>query len=230
MNDTQLYDVWWTEQETGEQRMEDDHQAHWRKVLGYVEEYDLRNFKVLDFGCNQGGFLRFLHGQRPFKNGIGIDLARRSVDIANQRKGSLPLHYEATSTPEQFGGRFDLAFSISVIYLLSDLKLHAWKIKQALKPGGVYYATYSDYSGNPSLNSMREKINRHGALPMNEHTLDDIAGAFLNEGFQVGIRRMQPQGYIALSDKERWFNSFADRMQYEYEQAYIFRFTAPAQK
>ncbi|WP_248925868.1 class I SAM-dependent methyltransferase [Paenibacillus hamazuiensis] len=230
MSENQLYDVWWTEKEVGEQLMEDDHQAHWRKVLGYVEEEDLRNCEVLDFGCNQGGFLRFLYGQRPFKNGIGIDLARRSVDIANERKGSLPIQYEATSTPEQYRSRFDLAISISVIYLISDLKEHAWKIRQALKPGGVYYATYSDYSGNPSLPSMREKINRHGALSMNEHTLDDIAGAFLGQGFQVGIRRMQPHGYIALSDKERWFGSFADKMLYEYEQAYIFRLTAPAEK
>ncbi|MBW5446104.1 methyltransferase domain-containing protein [Cohnella sp. CFH 77786] len=229
MSGSQLYDVWWTEPESGEQRMEDGHQVHWRKVLQYVEEQDLSEDTILDFGCNQGGFLRFLHGERPFRSGIGIDLARRSVEIANKRKGNLPIHYEATSTPEQYRHRFDLAISISVIYLISDLREHAWKIKQALKPGGVYYATYSDYAGNPSLPSIREKINRHGSLPMNEHTLDDIAGAFLDEGFQVGIRRMLPQGYVAVSGEERWFNCVSDRMLFEYEQMYIFRFTAPAE-
>lgn len=227
MNETQLYDVWWTEQEVGEQRMEDDHQVHWRKVLGYVEERDLRNLEILDFGCNQGGFLRFLYEQRPFKRGVGIDLARRSIKVANARKGTLPIDYEATSTPEQYGHRFDLAISISVLYLISDLKEHAWKIRQALKVGGVYYATYTDYAGNPSLPSLRDKINRHGALPMNEHTLDDIARAFLGEGFQVGIRRMLPPGYIGLSSQEQWFDRIADRMMYEYEQSYIFRFSAP---
>ncbi|MEF3311278.1 class I SAM-dependent methyltransferase [Paenibacillus sp. GYB004] len=229
MSENQLYDVWWTEQKDGEQRMEDEHQTHWRKVVGYMEESELSDFEILDFGCNQGGFLRFLYGQKPFKSGVGIDLARRSVDIANARKGGLPVRYEATSTPEQFQHRFHLAVSISVIYLISDLKEHAWKIKQALKPGGVYYATYTDYSGNPSLPSIREQINRNGALPMNEHRLDDIAGAFLGEGFQVQIRRIPPRGYITLSDQERWFGCYADRMLYEYEQAYMFRFTAPAE-
>lgn len=49
---------------------------------------------------------------------------------------------EATTTPVKFENYFDLAFSMYVIYLISDLKEHAWKIKKALKPGGVYYANY----------------------------------------------------------------------------------------
>jgi 2-polyprenyl-3-methyl-5-hydroxy-6-metoxy-1,4-benzoquinol methylase len=227
MNKMELYEVWWNEQTVGEQRMENEHLSHWQKVLGFVEEQDLHASEVLDFGCNQGGFLRYLYAQRPFRAGVGIDLARRSIEIANQRKGSLPIQYEATSTPEQFNHQFNLAISISVIYLIADLKEHAWKIKQALKPGGVYYATYSDYENNPSLPSMQEKINLHGSVPMNLHTLDDIAEAFLDEGFQVGIRRMTPSGYTELSSKERWFNRVSDRLMFEYEQAYIFRFTAP---
>lgn len=128
----QLYDVWWQDAAQGEQPMEDTHLRFWQKVLSMVTEKDLSNFSVLDVGCNQGGFLRYLYGQRPFKNGIGVDLARRSVEVANARKGNLPLHYEATTTPEQFAHQFDLAFSISVIYLIPDLQEHAWKIKQAL--------------------------------------------------------------------------------------------------
>lgn len=228
MGENQLYDVWWTDKETGEQRMEDDHQVHWRKVLGLVEEQDLREAEVLDFGCNQGGFLRFLYRQRPFKAGVGIDLAKRSVEIANERKGNLPIRYEATGQPESFNHRFDLAVSISVLYLISDLKEHAWKIRKALKPGGVYYASYTDYEGNPSLPDIRDKIDRHGAVPMNLHALDDIAAAFWEEGFRVELRRMLPQGYIELSPGERWFNRIRDRMLYEYGQSYLFRLTAPA--
>lgn len=224
-----LYEVWWREPREGEQRMEDEHRSHWQKVLAVVQEHDLSGSAVLDIGCNQGGFLRFLYEQRPFAEGIGIDLARQSVDVANARKGSIPVAYAATGSPEQWAHRFDLAFSISVIYLIADLQEHARKVAQALKPGGVYYATYTDYSGNPSLPAIRENINRHASVTMQLHTLDEIAEAFLRQGFQAGIRRLDPDGYIGLSPQERWFECVADRLQFEYEQAYIFRFTAPQQ-
>ena len=226
MTKDQLYDVWWQDASQGEQPMEDMHLRFWQKLLNMVMEKDLSGYSVLDLGCNQGGFLRYLYGQRPFKNGIGVDLARQSVEVANARKGDLPLYYEATSTPEKFENHFELAFSISVIYLISDLKEHAWKIKKALKPGGVYYATYTDYNGNPSLPGMKKKIDQNGAVPMILHDLDDIAAAFFQEGFTVGVRRLIPDSFIELSQQDRFFQKISHRMQYEYEQAYIFRFVA----
>lgn len=227
MGKDQLYDVWWQDASQGEQLMEEMHLCFWHKILDMVTEKDLSSYSVLDVGCNQGGFLRYLYGQRPFKNGIGVDLARQSVEVANQRKGSLPVYYEATTTPEKFENHFDLAFSMSVIYLISDLKEHAWKIKKALKPGGVYYATYTDYNGNPSLPEMKKKIDQKGAVPMILHDLDDIANAFFQEGFTVGIRRLMPDSFIELAQTDRFFQRISHRMLYEYEQAYIFRFVAP---
>ncbi len=227
MTDQQLYDVWWQDDTAGEQSMEDNHAPFWRKLLSMIEEQDLSAYNILDFGCNQGGFLRFLHSQRPFANGTGVDLATGSIAIANQRKGDLPLSYEATADIEKFGHVFDLALSSAVIYLIQDLSSHARKIKSALKAGGVYYCTYTDYSKNPSLLRIKKEIDANGSLPMQLHALDDIAQAFFEQGFSVAIRRMPPQGYVALEPQDSWFNTIADRMQYEYEQAYIFRFTAP---
>ena len=222
----ELYDVWWTDESEGEQAMEEGHHRHWQKTIDMMLETDIRDCSVLDFGCNQGGFLRFLYGQRPFARGVGIDLARQSIEVATSRKGDLPLTYVATSTLRQYEGVFDLAVSSAVIYLIDDLAHHAKEIRHALKANGVYYATYTDYSGNPSLPAMRDLINQHGAIPMQEHTLDDIAISFQKEGFAVSLRRMQPEGYIPIQLPDRFFLSTADRMQYLYGQAYIFRFVA----
>ncbi|AOT72480.1 class I SAM-dependent methyltransferase [Geosporobacter ferrireducens] len=227
MSDQQLYDVWWNDDANGEQSMEDNHQAHWHKVLDMIEEQNIQDCTVLDFGCNQGGFLRFLYRQKPFSKGIGIDLARKSIEVANKRKKDLLLTYEATANVEKFNHVFDLAFSISVIYLIQNLKEHAWKIKKALKPGGVYYCTYTDYSKNPSLLHYKKQIDRQGTIPMQLHSLNDIAEAFFQEGFSVEMRRMPPKGYISINPEDPWFHSIADRMQYEYQEAYIYRFTAP---
>jgi SAM-dependent methyltransferase len=222
-----LYDVWWTDSSEGEQTMEDSHHRHWQKLVDVMAERDLRASTVLDFGCNQGGFLRFLYAQRPFAAGVGVDLARRSVEVANARVGQLPITYVATTTLEPYAGRFDLATSSAVIYLIADLPAHAREMREALKPGGVYYATYSDYRDNPSLPAMREQIDRHGAVPMQEHTLDAIALAFQTEGFAVELRRLPAGGFIPVRLPDRFFRSLGDRLLYEYEQAYVFRFTAP---
>ncbi len=222
-----LYDVWWTEASEGEQAMEDSHHRHWQKLIDAMVERDLGTSTILDFGCNQGGFLRLLYGQRPFAAAVGVDLARKSVEVANARVGRLPITYVATSTLDLYAARFDLATSSAVIYLIPDLPGHAREIGHALKPGGVYYATYSDYRGNPSLPSMREQIDRHGVVTMQDHALDDIALAFQNEGFNVEIRRLLPTGYVPVRLPDRFFRSLADRMLYEYEQAYVFRCVAP---
>jgi SAM-dependent methyltransferase len=222
-----LYDVWWADSSEGEQVMEDSHHRHWQKLIDAILEQDLLRSTILDFGCNQGGFLRFLYGQRPFASAVGVDLARRSVEVANARAGGLPITYVATSTLDPYVGHFDLSVSSAVVYLIADLPAHAREIKRALKPGGVYYATYSDYRGNPSLPSMRELINQHGAVKMQDHTLDDIALSFQREGFAVEIRRLIPSGFIPVRLPDRFFRSLADRMLYEYEQAYVFRCVAP---
>ncbi|GKU78824.1 bifunctional 2-polyprenyl-6-hydroxyphenol methylase/3-demethylubiquinol 3-O-methyltransferase UbiG [Paenibacillus sp. L3-i20] len=227
MTEESLYDVWWEYKGEGEQGMEDDHLPHWRRVLRFIPVEDLSESNVLDFGCNQGGFLRLLYEERPFKQGIGTDLARQSIEVANSRKGHLPIQYLATSMPEQYEHYFDYAFSLAVIYLLPDLDDHAIKIKGVLKPGGVYYATFVDYSGNPSLPNIRDRINSNAALPMQEHTIDSVANAFLKEGFKIGIRRMTPADFVDVSSGKKWFNTIEDHLQYVYEQAYLLRIVAP---
>lgn len=227
MSQEKLYDVWWNEEAIGDQQMEDNHQRHWEKVLNHVEVKDFTDLNVLDFGCNQGGFLRALYQEHPFKNGVGVDLARKSIEVAESRKGDLPLHYYATASPEHLDMKFDVAFSISVIYLIKDLKQHAKTMKKLLANGGSYYSTFTDYRKNPSVDNMKKIIDHYGSLGMNLHTLDDIAQAFLAEGFEVGIQRLLPTGYIPISADDRWFLAADDRVHYEYEQSYIFKFTLP---
>ncbi len=223
-----LYDVYWTEADEGERQMEEDNERYWwRRILDSITETDLTDKHVLDFGCNQGGFLRFLYRERPFSYGLGVDLARKAVAVANRRKGDLPIAYVATTTLDPYPAQFHLAISSAVIFLIADLRDHARQIRRVLRTGGLYYATYTDYQGNPSLPSMREEIDRIGAVPMQLHSLDAIASAFQEAGFAVSIQRMPPTGYVPLSLPDRFFQRVAGQMQFEYGQAYIFRFVVP---
>lgn len=221
----QMYGKWWKNTNESEQNMEDNHHRFWRKVVAHIQEKDLSNLSVFDFGCNQGGFLRMLYETKPFRYGLGIDLAQESVKVANSRKGNLPLEYIATDRPEQYENQFDLMFSISVLYLIPDLIDHAKKARTILRDGGVYYATYTDYNGNPSLPFMKKHIDANASVPMLLHDIDDIAQAFYDQGFQIQIMRMMPNGFIDVEPDDPFYRHIKDRLQYEYEQAYIFRFS-----
>jgi hypothetical protein len=161
-----------------------------------MEEFIVNEQTLYDvWWQHPGGFLRLLYELRPFREGIGTDLARKSIEIADQRKGGLPLQFYATGEP--------------------------------VKPGGVYYATFADYTNNPSLPAIRERINGNAVIPMQNHTLDTVSQAFFQAGFQVSIRRMLPQGFVDLSHGNNWYNQVADQLQFAYEQSYLFRFVAP---
>jgi len=222
--DKKFYDVWWQDGKEQDQSLEDSHDRHWNKVLKMIEETDLTEKAVFDFGCNQGGFLRCLYSDLPFKTGMGVDLAAKSVEVANSRKGNLPIEYIVTDTPEQYESRFDVAFSISVMYLLTNLEEHARKMKRILKNSGVYYATYTDYSKNPALLDIKKSIDTFGAVPMQLHSLNHISEAFFKEDFSVSIGKLPAEKYIPVSRNDEWFKNITDRMQFEYEEAYIFRF------
>ena len=130
----------WNRSQAEEDAMGAAHAPIWRRMMDVSVADDMANTSVLDFGCNQGGFLRFLYDHHPFKSGLGIDIARESVGRAELLKGRRPIEYKVSESAAAMGRVFDLAFSHEVLYLLPDLVQHARDIKAALRPGGIYVA------------------------------------------------------------------------------------------
>src|SRR4029077_19457264 len=100
--------------------------------------HDLSQSAVLDYGCNQGGFLPLLYDRHRFKSAVGIDIARESVARAELLKGQRPVEYRVTDSAASLGRTFDYAFSHEVIYLLADLAAHARDMKAALRVGRAH--------------------------------------------------------------------------------------------
>jgi len=105
----------WSKDPSEEDSMTDDHAWIWREMIETIPNRDLSGAKVLDIGCNQGGFLRMLFDMRGFAEGVGVDLAEDRVALAEAAKGPRPLRYIATSDPTVTGNGFDLAFIHEVI-------------------------------------------------------------------------------------------------------------------
>lgn len=214
----------WSSLSDEEDTMTEDHTWIWCEMIDAIDETNLSGADVLDFGCNQGGFLRLLHDLRPFRSGVGVDIARRPVEIAEANKGNRPVTYHATNDLADLERSFDIAFSHEVIYLLDDLNEHARQIAKALKPGGSYYAVTCCHRDSPLWAMWRSKIQEFSNVPVPNHGISDIAGAFRNAGFAVSVRRFLANAFVPLSEPDDYFPTDVDRLETYSRWKLMFRF------
>ncbi|RJK69248.1 SAM-dependent methyltransferase [Serratia marcescens] len=216
----------WYRDPRAEEAMADGHAPIWRHLIGLVPENELSGVKVLDFGCNQGGFLRLLYQLRPFQQGLGVDIARRSVDEANRLKGHLPVVYQTDTRLNGWDDHFDIAFSHEVIYLIDDIAQHAADILRVLKPGGVYYAVTGCHTGNPLWSQWRERVAADTHTVVQDRSLADYARIFSAAGFQVSARRLGFSGFVPY-EPDGWMPDIAAAIDYYWHTKTVFRLVKP---
>jgi SAM-dependent methyltransferase len=224
---SKLYDVWWKSSVEEESSMELEHIPHWRCMANLIEEKDLTTKKILDFGCNQGGYLRLLYQHKPYKSAVGVDLAIKSTQEAERKKGSIPATFKAVENLSEFGEEFDVAFSNEVVYLIEDLEDHAKQMWGALKSGGVYYISICSHMNNPLYKTWIEDINKDSPIKCQEHTLEDIVDAFEKQGFAVTARPFRPDGFLEVHSGNDWVPTLADQFELYYRQKIYFRMVKP---
>jgi len=102
--------------------------------------------RLLDFGCGQGGALRFFD-QKGF-NVHGVDIAEKDLEVARQimphRREQFSL-VNPTPNPDAvlFGGNFDIVISIQTLDFLSnsDFAKAVRCLYNSMKPGALIYAS-----------------------------------------------------------------------------------------
>src|SRR5271169_6764689 len=122
-----------------DEAMQDEHGFIWKAMLDTID-IDLAGTRVLDAGCNRGGFLRLLVDAAGIAEGYGYDPAPGAITDARRIAGARPLTFEVSASMPDGWGNFDVAFSHEVLYLLENLPAHAADLFGALKPGGSYFA------------------------------------------------------------------------------------------
>jgi SAM-dependent methyltransferase len=202
--------------------MSDGHAAMWRHMIGLLPETDLSGKDVLDFGCNQGGFLRLLHALRPFRHGLGIDIAEASVAKAEILSTHMPIRFRVGSTLGGLEGQFDIAFSHEVIYLVPDIATHAREMFAALRPGGIYYAVTGCHTGNPLWPRWRELVAERTNTIVQDRSVTDYAEAFATAGFTVSARRLGFDGFVPFKPGG-WMPTLEDALDYALHTKVLFR-------
>jgi SAM-dependent methyltransferase len=224
--ETQKIKTWYVDQ-CAEDAMAEGHAPIWRHLIGLLPERDLSTKVVLDFGCNQGGFLRLLYAMRPFRRALGIDIAEQSIAKANALKGTLPIQYQAGGSIAGWDEEFDLATSHEVICLIKDIDAHAREVWCALKPGGAYYAVTGCHTDNPLWPKWRELVAQRTNTVVHDRSIADYARIFAQAGFQVSGRRLGFDGFIP-HQSEGWMPDFADALEYYTETKVVFRLVKAA--
>ncbi len=148
----------WNRNPADEEAMGAAHAPIWRRMIDVSVPHDLHDSTILDYGCNQGGFLRMLYDRNPFRGAVGIDIARESVARADLLKGHRPIEYKMGDKAAALGRTFDFAFSHEVLYLLPDLAQHAADMKTALRPGGAYVAAMGCHTDSAVWSRWRKVI------------------------------------------------------------------------
>jgi len=216
------YDTWHTDP-ARDPAMEESHRPLWRHFIDIVPETDLSTRDVLDFGCNRGGFLRLLHAHKPFRRGLGVDIAQASLAQARELAGVAPLSFEDAGRLPEWPGRFDLAFSYEMIYLLPDLAAHAALMQAALRPGGVYYAVTGCHTANPLWPRWREVIGQTSNAPVQDRSPEDYAKGFAEAGFEVSFRRFGYDGFVPVKDGARYYHNLQEMLDYPARDKLLFR-------
>ena len=218
----------WNRNPAEEDAMGATHAPIWRRMINVSVPHDLHDSTVLDYGCNQGGFLRMLFDRHPFKSAVGIDIARESVGRADLLKGHRPIEYKVADSAASLGRTFDYAFSHEVLYLLRDLAAHAQDIKAALRPGASYVAAMGCHVDSSVWPKWRKLIAETSSITIYDHSLEDVSRAFSAAGFTVAARPLDLDAFMPVTVGSAYFPKVVDQLRYYSQDKVLFRFVRTA--
>jgi SAM-dependent methyltransferase len=171
--------------------MQEGHRFLWRAMLDTID-VDLTGRRVLDAGCNRGGFLRLLADHSGIAAGCGYDPASGAIDDARRLAGDRPLTFEVGGTVPAGWVDFHVAFSHEVLYLLHDLRSHAAAAFAALEPGAPYFAVMGVHARSALMSAWHAES--AGALGLPRlYDLDEVVESFEGAGFEVAVARLRLQ-------------------------------------
>jgi SAM-dependent methyltransferase len=208
--------------------MQDEHGFIWKAMLETIAT-DLAGRRVLDAGCNRGGFLRLLVDAAGIAEGHGYDPASEAIADARRLAGDRPLTFEVAKTVPKGCGEFDVAFSHEVLYLLDDLAAHAAGLFGALKPNGSYFAVMGVHEESPMMSAWHAESAAELNLPR-LYKLDEVASIFETAGFSVSVANLK-LGFVPVSAHRHGHDHRGDLLawlDYYTREKVLLRFTRPS--
>jgi SAM-dependent methyltransferase len=206
--------------------MQDEHGFIWLAMLDTISpDLDLDGKRVLDAGCNRGGFLRLLVDRCRIREGYGYDPAAQAIEDARGLSAGRPLTFESGDTVPAGWAGFDAAFSHEVLYLVRDLPRHAQALYAALAPGASYYAVMGAHSRSRLMRESHAANATELDLPP-LYDVDDVIGVFADAGFVAAVANLAFR--FVPADAHGAAGRLVDWLEYYRNDKLLLRFTRPA--
>ncbi|HEV2310938.1 MAG TPA: hypothetical protein VGU73_10455, partial [Acidimicrobiia bacterium] len=154
---------------------------------------------------------------------FGYDPASGAIEDARRLTGPRPLRFEAANGVPAGWRDVDVAFSHEVLYLLRELPAHARGIRDALAPGGVYFAVMGVHSGSP-LTAAWHKANAEGLALPPLYDVDDVVATFEAEGFEASASRLAVHFVPVAGHGHHERGRLLEWLDYYYDQKLMLRF------
>jgi SAM-dependent methyltransferase len=209
-----------------DEAMQDEHGFVWMAMLETID-VDLAGTRVLDVGCNRGGFLRLLADRCAIAEGYGYDPASGAVEDARGLAGGRPLRFEVADTVPPGWEGFDVAFSHEVLYLLDDLSAHAQAVFRALAPGGVYFVAMGVHAGSARMAEWHRANAPELQLPR-LYDIGEVVSTFEAAGFDAAASRLAMRFVPAATGGHHERGRLLDWVDYYYDQKLLLRFSRPS--
>jgi SAM-dependent methyltransferase len=210
-----------------DEAMQDEHRFIWEAMLNTID-VDLTGKRVLDAGCNRGGFLRLLVDAAGIAEGYGYDPAPGAITDARRLTGDRPLSFEIADTVPNGWGDFNVAFSHEVLYLLENLTAHAANLFDALRPGAAYFAVMGVHEGSPMMSAWHAESAVQLGLPR-LYGLDEVTATFEDAGFSASVASLK-LGFVPVSAHRHGSDHRGDLLawlDYYSREKVLLRFTRP---
>ena len=180
---------------------------------------------VLDYGCNQGGFLRMLYDRHPFKRAVGIDIARELVARAELLKGHRPIEYKVADKAASARPHLRLRLQPrGALPAARPRRSTPRDIKAALRPGGAYVAAMGCHTDSAVWPRWRKLIAETSSIPIYDHSLEDVSKAFSAAGFTVAVRPLDLDAFMPVTVGSAYFPKVVDQLRYYSQDKVLFRF------
>jgi 2-polyprenyl-3-methyl-5-hydroxy-6-metoxy-1,4-benzoquinol methylase len=120
--------------------------------------------RLLELGCGQGQVLRLLTKHSPMReeNIYGVDLSSVAVEFAQKLLPRAHLSAQDLYHLNFPASHFDICLLMETIEHLEEPTLGLRKIAEVIKPGGLLYLSFPNYTHLPwlAVRILAEKLNR----------------------------------------------------------------------
>jgi len=140
--------------------MEKSHAASVSEILDYaLDKLNTENnqFKFLDVGCGNGWVAERLSKKDDCILSIGIDGAENMIINANERQSKATFFLKDIND-FVLENKFDLVFSMEVLYYLDDPSTVIKNIYDMLNPDGRFIIGIDHYFENKECHNWQEKV------------------------------------------------------------------------